>query len=64
MTCGSFQLTDRLEPLQKKRNGFRQKAEPFNNKRHAALCRDAATADGWFSERSSYYLLIQLVMVA
>jgi len=53
-----------LEPLQKKRSDFRQKAEPFNNKRYAALCQDAATADGWFSERSSYYLLIQLVMVA
>ncbi len=31
-----------------KRNGFRQKAEPSNFKKFAALCRDAAAADGRF----------------
>jgi hypothetical protein len=37
-----------LKPLQMERSGFRQKAEPFNLQLFAALCRDAATADGWF----------------
>jgi len=31
---------------EKKRSGFRQKAEPFNIQMSAALCRDAATPDG------------------
>jgi hypothetical protein len=37
-----------LRPLQKERSGFWQKAELFNFKRFAALCRDAATADDQF----------------
>src|SRR5208283_4036148 len=35
----------RLVIMQKERSGFRQKAEPFNFHRFAALCRDAATAN-------------------
>jgi hypothetical protein len=30
---------------EKKRSGFRQKAEPFNIQMSAALCRDAATPE-------------------
>jgi hypothetical protein len=37
---------------EKKRSGFRQKAEPFNIQMSAALCRDAATPDGRFEEVS------------
>jgi hypothetical protein len=41
-------LKEGLRLLQKKRSGFRQKAEPFNLQTFPALCRDAATADGRF----------------
>jgi hypothetical protein len=43
-----------MRPLQKERSGFRQKAALLNFKMFAALCRDAAAANGLFCRVSKW----------